>query len=59
MDNIYKNIIEALIFASDDPITHSEIIKAIKGIDGEEIEIKEADIDCSIEFKLQNPKIII
>lgn len=45
MDNIYKNIIEALIFSSDEPITQNEIIRAIKGIDGEEIEITPADID--------------
>ncbi len=49
MDNIYKNIIESLIFASDEPISHSEIIRAIKGIDGEEIEISENDIDLVIE----------
>ena len=39
MDKIYNSIIEALIFSSDDPISASEIIKAIKGIDGEETEI--------------------
>ncbi len=49
MDNIYKNIIESLIFASDEPISHSEIIRAIKGIDGEEIEISESDINLVIE----------
>ncbi len=49
MDNIYKNIVEALIFASDEPIKHSEIIRAIKGIDGEDIQISEEDIDACIE----------
>lgn len=49
MDNIYKNIVEALIFASDEPIKHSEIIRAIKGIDGEDIQISEEDIDTYIE----------
>jgi chromosome segregation and condensation protein ScpB len=37
MDKIYKSIIEALIFASDDPISANEIIKAIKEIDGNDI----------------------
>ena len=34
MDSIYNSIIEALIFSSDDPLPGSEIIKAIKEIDG-------------------------
>ncbi|MEK6552598.1 MAG: hypothetical protein AABZ54_04020 [Bacteroidota bacterium] len=34
MDNIYNSVIEALIFASDDPLTPAEIINAIKEIDG-------------------------
>lgn len=49
MDNIYKNIIEALIFSSDEPLSHTEIIRAIKGIDGEDIEISPSDIDNSIK----------
>lgn len=48
MDNIYKNIIEALIFASDEPIKPGEIIRAVKGIDGEDIQITEEDIENSI-----------
>ncbi len=44
MDSIYKHVIEALIFASDEPISSPEIIKAVKGIDGEEIDINENDI---------------
>ena len=32
MDNIYNSVIEALIFASDDPLTPAEIINAIKEI---------------------------
>ncbi|MCB9250038.1 MAG: SMC-Scp complex subunit ScpB [Ignavibacteriales bacterium] len=47
MDNIYKSIIEALIFASDDPIPASEIIKAIKEIDGDETQITPSDIERS------------
>lgn len=44
MDNIYKSIIESLIFASDEPITSSEIIKAIKDIDGNEVQITQGDV---------------
>lgn len=44
MDNIYRAVIEALVFSSDEPISSSEIIKAIKGIDGEEIDVNENDI---------------
>jgi segregation and condensation protein B len=49
MDNTYKSIVEALIFASDEPISENEIIRAIKGIDGEEIEITSADINQVVE----------
>ncbi len=49
MDNIYLNIIEALIFSSDDIITSVEIVRAIKGIDGEETQISDADIDGAID----------
>ena len=37
MDRIYHSIIEALIFASDEPIKSSEIVNAVKEIDGEDI----------------------
>ena len=49
MDNIYTKIIEAIIFSSDEPLKISEIIKAIKGIDGEEIQISEEDVEKCIE----------
>lgn len=49
MDNIYTSVIEALIFASDDPITPSDIINAIKGIDGPDIEITEDDVEKTID----------
>jgi len=45
MENIYNTIIEALIFSSDDPLSSDEIIKAVKGIDGEDTEINPADVD--------------
>lgn len=50
MENICKNIIEALIFSSDEPLTNSEIIKAIKGIDGEDAEITAEDINSAIDL---------
>jgi segregation and condensation protein B len=48
MDNIYTTVIEALIFSSDDPLPVIEIIKAIKGIDGEDIQITSADIEEAV-----------
>lgn len=48
MDNIYKSIIESLIFASDEPISANEIIKAIKEIDGDDISITSSDIEKSV-----------
>lgn len=50
MENIYKTIIEALIFSSDEPLTNAEIIKAIKGIDGEDAEITSEDINSAIDL---------
>ncbi|MBL1211967.1 MAG: SMC-Scp complex subunit ScpB [Ignavibacteriae bacterium] len=49
MDKIYSSVIEALIFASDDPLTANEIINAVKEIDGEDTEIKTADIEQSVD----------
>ena len=49
MDKTYISIIEALIFSSDEPISENEIIRAIKGIDGEEIEITESDIHLVVD----------
>ncbi len=49
MDKIYKSIIEALIFSSDDVVPSKELIKTIKGIDGEDIQITEEDIEKSVE----------
>lgn len=45
MDNIYNSVIEALIFASDEPLTPNEIINAIKGIDGVDTEITTEEIE--------------
>jgi len=49
MDNIYISIIESLIFASEDSITSSDIIKAIKEIDGEDTSITASDIENSVK----------
>ncbi len=49
MDNIYISIIESLIFASDEPIPASDIIKAVKEIDGNDMEITKSDIQKSVE----------
>lgn len=48
MDKIYTSVIEALIFASDEPLPSSEIINAIKEIDGPEIEINAKDIEETV-----------
>ncbi len=50
MDGIYNSIIEALIFSSDDSLKSAEIINAIKGIDGEDIEITANDIENVVEL---------
>jgi segregation and condensation protein B len=49
MDKIYNSTIEALIFASDEPISEIDIISVIKGIDGEEIDISAEDIQNAIQ----------
>jgi len=50
MDKIYNSIIEALIFSSDDPIPSSEIIKAIKEIDGADTDITPKDVELAVNF---------
>ncbi|MBN1637677.1 MAG: SMC-Scp complex subunit ScpB [Ignavibacteriales bacterium] len=49
MDEIYKSIIEALIFSSDEPLPASEIINAITDIDGDDIKISKNDIDKAVD----------
>ncbi len=49
MDNIYYSVIEALVFASDDPITPQEIFNAIKGIDGTESDVDTNEIDSAVD----------
>ncbi len=49
MDSIYISVIEALIFASDEPLPHSEIIRAVKEIDGDDTEISSESIEEAVE----------
>ena len=49
MDNTYQSVIEALIFSSDDVLSSSEIIKAIKGIDGEDTQISAEEIERCVD----------
>jgi segregation and condensation protein B len=49
MDKIYNSVIEALIFSSDEPISENELIRVIKGIDGEDIDITSIDIQNSVQ----------
>jgi segregation and condensation protein B len=54
MDNIYIKVIEALIFSSDETLKAQEIIRAIKGIDGEEVNVSESDIDECVDALNKN-----
>lgn len=54
MDNIYIKVIEALIFSSDESLKAQEIIRAIKGLDGEEVEITETDIEECVDALNKN-----
>ena len=49
MDDIYKSVIEAIIFSSDEPIPEAEIIKAITAIDGDETEISQEDVQNAVD----------
>lgn len=49
MDKVYKSIAAAMIFASDEPLPASEILKGIKDIDGDDVEISKADIENGIK----------
>ena len=49
MDKIYTNVIEALIFSADEPLNEAEIIRAIRGIDGDDIDITGEDIDSAVK----------
>jgi segregation and condensation protein B len=49
MDSTYISVIEALIFSSDDSLSAEEIIRAIKSIDGEDIEITKEEVDYTVD----------
>ena len=49
MDKTYINVIEALIFSSDNSLSSEEIIASIKGIDGEDSEINKEEIDKVVD----------
>lgn len=49
MDNTYNSVIEALIFSSDDSLAAEEIVRAIKSIDGEDINLSTSDVDSTID----------
>lgn len=49
MDSTYISVIEALIFSSDDSLSAEEIIRAIKSIDGEDIEITKEEVDGAVD----------
>jgi len=50
MDNSYISVIEALIFASDDSLSAEEIIRAIKEIDGEDVQINKEEIEDTVDL---------
>ncbi|MDP4116310.1 MAG: SMC-Scp complex subunit ScpB [Bacteroidota bacterium] len=50
MDSIYYQVIEALIFSSDEPLNSADIIKAIKGLDGEDIKITPDEIEETVDI---------
>jgi segregation and condensation protein B len=49
MDSTYISVIEALIFASDDSLPAEEIIRAIKAIDGDEVDISKEEIENVVD----------
>lgn len=49
MDNTYESVIEALIFSSDDSLPAEEILRAIKSIDGEDVDLRKEDIDTIVD----------
>jgi len=54
MDSTYVSVIEALIFASDDSLPADEIIRAIKEIDGDDVEIKREEIENVVDLLNKN-----
>jgi len=50
MDNTYTSVIEALIFSSDDSLSADEIIRTVKSIDGEDVELTKSDVDGNVDI---------
>ena len=49
MDKIYNSIIEALIFSSDEPISAADLVKSIKGIDSEDTQITNEEVEKCVD----------
>lgn len=49
MDKIYNSVIASLIFSSDESLSTGDIIKAVKGIDGEDTEITPSDVEHCVD----------
>ncbi len=49
MGNFYKSIVESLIFSSDEPLPEAEIVRTIKGIDGDDSEISNEIVNDIID----------
>jgi segregation and condensation protein B len=49
MDKDYKSVIEAIVFASDEPINEKEIITVIREIDGDDVKFKLGEIQTLID----------
>ncbi len=49
MDKVYTTVIEALIFSAEEPLAASEIIKAVKDIDGDDIDISINDVESTVD----------
>ena len=50
MDNSYISVIEALIFSSDDSLSMEEIIRAVKSIDGEDVELTKDEVEHAVDL---------
>jgi len=50
MDSTYISVIEALIFSSDDSLSADEIIRAIKSIDGEDVELTKDEVESNVDL---------
>jgi len=49
MDKVYTTVIESLIFSAEEPLAASEIIKAVKDIDGDDIDISIDDVETTVD----------